>query len=155
VPNGYRKSQRGAAVTNRRRWVDGYINKRAVYYSIATCMASVVVVHLCPHGRRPGQWTDHQHRNTVAAAGRHRPVYCVANVVWRVLSRRAAVPGPITASFLLTFLVMMSFALTLPEFAKSTQSEFMTQIQHNFFSVWWPWLVSISDRRPLFRSPKQ
>jgi len=41
----------------------------------------------------------------------------------------------ITASFLLTFLVMMSFALTLPEFAKSTQSEFMTQIQHNFFSV--------------------
>jgi hypothetical protein len=112
--------------------VDGYINKRAVYYSIATCVASVVVVHLVlmvaalDSGR------------TTNTAIPWQPLVGIALSMGSLISfylaaRRFRVA--ITASFLLTFLVMMSFALTLPEFAKSTQSEFMTQIQHNFFSV--------------------
>ena len=115
--------------------VDGYINKRAVYYSIATCVASVVAVHLALMVAALASG------GTTNTAIPWQPLVGIALSIVSLISfggfylaaRRFRVA--ITASFLLTFLVMMSFALTLPEFAKSTQSEFMTQIQHNFFSV--------------------
>ena len=114
---------------------DGYINKRAVYVTIGTCVGAAILVHLA------FLVTDILNGKDSYSAAPWRPLVGIALSVvslfafggFYLASRRFRVA--ITASFLLTFLIMMSFGLTLPEFAKATESDFMNQIEHNFFNV--------------------
>src|SRR5689334_14245168 len=115
--------------------LDGYINKRAVYVTIGTCVGAAIFVQLVFLA------TDLANgQQGVSTAGWQPLVGIALSVVslcafggFYLASRRFRVA--ITASFLLTFLIMMSFGLTLPEFAKATDSDFMHQIEHNFFNV--------------------
>jgi hypothetical protein len=114
---------------------DGYINKRAVYVTIGTCVGAAIFVHLVflatdiVNGDRGFITAGWQPLVGIALS----VVSLIAFGGFYLASRRFRVA--ITASFLLTFLIMMSFGLTLPEFAKATESDFMHQIEHNFFNV--------------------
>jgi hypothetical protein len=114
---------------------DGYINKRAVYVTIAVCVVAALVVHLvllvADLFNGEGAYSSAGWQPLVGIA--LSIVSLVAFGGFYLAARRFRVA--ITASFLLTFLIMMSFGLTLPEFARATQSEFMTRLQDNFFSV--------------------
>lgn len=114
---------------------DGYINKRAVYVTIGTCVGAAIFVHLVflatdvVNGERAFSTAGWQPLVGIALS----IVSLVAFGGFYLAARRFRVA--ITASFLLTFLIMMSFALTLPEFAKATESDFMNEIEDNFFKV--------------------
>jgi hypothetical protein len=114
---------------------DGYINKRAVYVTIGTCVGAAIFVHLvflatdAVNGERAFSTAGWQPLVGIALS----IVSLVAFGGFYLAARRFRVA--ITASFLLTFLIMMSFALTLPEFARATESDFMNRIEDNFFKV--------------------